>query len=63
MMRSESMYQQPFGDMIASQARQARSRSATLDQQLRLLVKERPVAAVLVAVGVGFFLARLASRW
>lgn len=62
-MRSESMHHRPLSDTIASQARQVRSRSATLDRELRLFVKQRPVVAVLMAVGAGFFVARLASRW
>jgi hypothetical protein len=35
---------------------------ADLTQRVRTVIKERPVAAVLTAVGVGYVVARLVSR-
>jgi ElaB/YqjD/DUF883 family membrane-anchored ribosome-binding protein len=39
-----------------------RSRLTDLEQQARTLIRERPVVAVLAAVGVGYLVARLVSR-
>jgi len=39
-----------------------RSRLTDLEQQARTLIRQRPVVAVLVAVGVGYLVARLVSR-
>jgi hypothetical protein len=39
-----------------------RSRVTDLEQLARTLIRERPVVAVLAAVGVGYLVARLVSR-
>lgn len=39
-----------------------RSRRADLEQQARTLIRQRPVVAVLAAVGVGYLVARLVAR-
>lgn len=39
-----------------------RSRVTDLEQQARTLISQRPVVAVLAAVGVGYLVARLVSR-
>ena len=39
-----------------------RSRLTDLEQQARTLIRQRPVVAVLAAVGVGYLVARLVSR-
>ena len=38
------------------------SKVTELEQQARTLIRQRPVVAVLAAVGVGYLVARLASR-
>jgi hypothetical protein len=49
-------------DSAQSSVAQARSELHELDQQARHLVRERPLAALLGAVLVGFFVGRIASR-
>lgn len=39
-----------------------RSRLTDLEQEARTLIRQRPVVAVLAAVGVGYVVARLVSR-
>lgn len=39
-----------------------RARMSGLEQQANALIRERPVAAVLAAVGVGYLVARVVSR-
>jgi hypothetical protein len=39
-----------------------RAKVSDLEQQASVLIRERPVVAVLAAVGIGYLLARLASR-
>ena len=39
-----------------------RSKVTDLEQQARTLIRQRPVVAVLAAVGVGYLVARLVSR-
>jgi len=39
-----------------------RSRLTDLEQQARTRIRQRPVVAVLAAVGVGYLVARLVSR-
>ena len=39
-----------------------RSKVAELEQQARTLIRQRPVVAVLAAVGVGYLVARLVAR-
>jgi ElaB/YqjD/DUF883 family membrane-anchored ribosome-binding protein len=39
-----------------------RSRATDLEQQARTFIRQRPVVAVLAAVGVGYLVARLVSR-
>ena len=39
-----------------------RSKVTDLEQQARTLIRQRPVVAVLVAIGVGYLVARLVSR-
>jgi ElaB/YqjD/DUF883 family membrane-anchored ribosome-binding protein len=39
-----------------------RSRVTDLEEDARTLIRQRPVVAVLVAVGVGYLVARLVSR-
>ena len=39
-----------------------RSKATDLGQQARTLIRQRPVVAVLAAVGVGYLVARLVSR-
>jgi hypothetical protein len=39
-----------------------RSRVTDLEQQARTFIRQRPVVAVLAAVGVGYLVARLVSR-
>jgi len=46
----------------ASDIPDVRSRVTDLEQLARTLIRERPVVAVLAAVGVGYLVARLVSR-
>jgi len=39
-----------------------RSRVTDLEQQARTLIKQRPIVAVLAAVGAGYLVARVLSR-
>ena len=39
-----------------------RSRVTDLEQQARTLIRERPIVAVLAAVGAGYLVARVMSR-
>jgi ElaB/YqjD/DUF883 family membrane-anchored ribosome-binding protein len=39
-----------------------RSKVTDLEHQTRTLIRQRPVVAVLAAVGVGYLIARLVSR-
>ena len=39
-----------------------RSKVTDLEQQARTLIRQRPVVAVLAAVGVGYLVARVVSR-
>ena len=39
-----------------------RSKATELERQARALIQERPVVAVLAAVGLGYLVARLVSR-
>jgi hypothetical protein len=39
-----------------------RSTLTDLEEQARVLIRQRPVVAVLTAVGVGYVVARLVSR-
>ena len=41
---------------------QARARVTDLERQARTLIRQRPIVAVLAAVGVGYLTARLVSR-
>ncbi len=41
---------------------QVRSTVTDLEQQARTLIRQRPVVAVLTAVGVGYLVARVVSR-
>jgi hypothetical protein len=41
---------------------EVRARVTDLEQQARTLIRQRPVVAVLAAVGVGYLVARLVSR-
>jgi len=41
---------------------EARATATDFEQQVRKLVHERPVASVLAAAGLGYFLARLLTR-
>jgi len=49
--------EQPPADIEALLAK-----ASDLEQQASVLIRERPVVALLAAVGVGYLLARLASR-
>jgi len=49
-------------DRFESIIGQARNELGDLDQQARNLVHERPMVALLGAVGLGYFVARLSSR-
>ena len=40
----------------------ARSEFSELDQRARVLVRQRPIAALLAAIGLGFVVARISSR-
>lgn len=39
-----------------------RSRGTDLEDQVRILIRQRPVVAVLAAVGVGYLVARVVAR-
>jgi hypothetical protein len=39
-----------------------RSRLTDMEQQARTLIRQRPIVAVLAAVGAGYLVARLVSR-
>ena len=49
--------EQPQADIEA-----LRSKVTDLEEQARTLIRERPVVAVLAAVGIGYLVARLVSR-
>lgn len=55
---------QPSADSmrIESDSAESRSTMTDLEEQARTLVRERPITAVLVAVGLGYVIARLVSR-
>jgi hypothetical protein len=68
MLKEREMTQDPtnHGESIAGQVRhgieQARTELGGLDDIARALIRERPVVAVLAAIGFGYFAARLFSR-
>lgn len=52
----------PLAQQVPADIDALRAKVTDLEQQASVLIRERPVVAVLAAVGVGYLLARLASR-
>jgi len=52
----------PTAQQVQAEIDALRATMTGLEEQAGVLIRERPVAAVLAAVGVGYLLARLASR-
>ena len=52
----------PPAEQLPADIEALRAKVSDLEQQASVLIRERPVVAVLAAVGVGYLLARLASR-
>ena len=52
----------PRSEQVQARITQVRSRVTDLEEDARTLIRERPVVAVLAAVGVGYLVARLVSR-
>ena len=52
----------PGSKAIHADCADGRSPVADLEEQARAFIRERPVAAVLAAVGLGYLVARLVSR-
>lgn len=52
----------PTAQQVQTEIDALRATMTGLEEQASVLIRERPVAAVLAAVGVGYLLARLASR-
>jgi len=51
-----------FSQTVQTDLRAMRSTAMSFEQQLEVFVRERPVAAVLSALGFGFVVARIFSR-
>ena len=51
-----------LGQTISTDIDVVRSKAGDVEQQLQSFVRERPVAAVLSALGIGFVVARIFSR-
>jgi len=52
----------PRSEQVQARITQGRSRVTDLEEHARALIRQRPVVAVLAAVGVGYLAARLVSR-
>lgn len=52
----------PSAKQVQTEIDALRATMTGLEEQASVMIRERPVAAVLAAVGVGYLLARLASR-
>ena len=52
----------PRLEQVQARITQVRSRVADIEEHARTLIRQRPVVAVLAAVGVGYLVARLVSR-
>ena len=52
----------PGSEPVEARVIPVRSRVTDLEEQARALIRQRPVVAVLAAVGVGYLVARLVSR-
>ena len=52
----------PRSEQAHARISQGRPRGADLEEHARALIRQRPVVAVLVAIGVGYLAARLVSR-
>jgi ElaB/YqjD/DUF883 family membrane-anchored ribosome-binding protein len=52
----------PHSEPVRPDTTDVRSRVTEIEQHARTLVRQRPVVAVLAAVGVGYLVARLVSR-
>ncbi|MBI4514973.1 MAG: hypothetical protein HY699_04045 [Deltaproteobacteria bacterium] len=66
MMTTDQMAEEPplprGTEQVQPDIAAVRSKVTDLEQQARALIKQRPVVAVLAAVGVGYLVARLVSR-
>jgi hypothetical protein len=52
----------PRTDPVPEDLAAARTKLLDLEEQARALVRERPVVAMLAALGLGYFVARLFTR-
>jgi hypothetical protein len=52
----------PHSEPVQPDITDVRSRVTEIEQHARTLIRQRPVVAVLAAVGVGYLVARLVSR-
>jgi ElaB/YqjD/DUF883 family membrane-anchored ribosome-binding protein len=51
-----------MGDRFGDQLESMREYAGSADEAIRTFARERPLAAVGIAIGIGFLLGRLASR-
>jgi ElaB/YqjD/DUF883 family membrane-anchored ribosome-binding protein len=59
---AEERLSPPRSEQGQARITQVRSRVTDLEEHARTLIRQRPVVAVLAAVGVGYLVARLVSR-
>lgn len=59
---SATRTEQAGAEQVRADIAALRSKVTDLEQQARTLIRQRPVVAVLAAVGIGFMVARLVSR-
>ena len=59
---AEERRSSPPAEPVHAHITHVRSRVTDLEEHARTLIRQRPVVAVLAAIGVGFLVARLVSR-
>ena len=59
---AEELPSPPGSQQVQADIAAVYSKLTDLEQQARILIRQRPVVAVLAAVGVGYLVARLVSR-
>jgi hypothetical protein len=52
----------PGADQTRTDSAAVRQTVTEVEEQVRILIRERPVVAVLAAAGVGYLLARIVAR-
>ncbi len=59
---AEAHHSPPRPERERSSSADVRAKAAEVDRQFRMLIRQRPIAAVLAAVGLGYLTARLVAR-